>query len=587
MNLNIYGLVAWVQALADNARLNVEFYPDDEQGCPATNGKTLFLNKPKFEWGKDEVNAWMYAVYHEIGHNVPRNKDIFKLMKEKKIDTSTFFGGVVNILDDFRQEYYKHDEYLEKRRVSEEGRNHVFKDKSDFIKKISREKPTVWEDHPEFGLKESLWIPDNEHRDTWQAGCYFIADEMRKILPKKYVAHGDKLSTPEWKKKYLGMETADDVYKLAKEIIDDVFKMDSEAEEKKSKESFEKKEEAKKKTGKGKGKGEKKDSSEERRKLLDKLGKGESISTEELLEAADMDIHIPEMEKIDDTEMTGSGSSGHHSGRGPWQPLDKKQFDIYDKRKLSKLDTHRPIEWSDSKLGKKVKRMLLVEKQSRHLYGQKKGKIHNKNLYRATIKAPGFNERIMRRKDTVLDVDVAVSVLVDCSGSMSGSKYVCAANSAISFIEALQAVDIPVQVNGFTDTNRFKLFEFKRFDERANIPKVKEYFEAVYRKLANNDDPDAVYYAYNQIKTRPESRKILITLSDGSPASSYVRSDIGTGLKDLIAAIDKEGIVETYAIGMLYDGVNRWYPRSETIDKIENLEAALLKLIHRKIIKHT
>ncbi|NIR17539.1 MAG: hypothetical protein GWN86_27975, partial [Desulfobacterales bacterium] len=65
---------------------------------------------------------WKYTVYHELGHNVPEMRDAWEVLEEKQISAKSFFGSVLNILEDYRQERHKIDEYHGKRKVLSKGR---------------------------------------------------------------------------------------------------------------------------------------------------------------------------------------------------------------------------------------------------------------------------------------------------------------------------------------------------------------------------------------------------------------------------------------------------------------------------------
>ena len=97
--------------------------------------------------------------------------------------------------------------------------------------------------------------------------------------------------------------------------------------------------------------------------------------------------------------------------------------------------------------------------------------------------------------------------------------------------------------------------------------------------LKENVDGEALMWAHSRLIARPESRRILMVISDGAPADDSTLSVNGRNyldkhLRQVIAEIEDKSPVELVAIGIGHD-VTRYYRRAVTILDAEQLGAAM------------
>jgi cobalamin biosynthesis protein CobT len=189
------------------------------------------------------------------------------------------------------------------------------------------------------------------------------------------------------------------------------------------------------------------------------------------------------------------------------------------------------------------------------------------------------------------------------SGSMSGSKEIVAGQAAIAFCECLEGTGIKYQVSGFDNTynseniptelrelvykaykngEKYRRYEplnlviFKAFNESLQV--AKGALSALTDAAGgNNSDRDAVLWAANELKSRPEKRKILFVFSDGLPANDeinigYHDNGLDNGLKDAIKDISKS--IECVGIGIDSDSVEKFYKNNVVIYKLDDLAGA-------------
>ncbi len=97
--------------------------------------------------------------------------------------------------------------------------------------------------------------------------------------------------------------------------------------------------------------------------------------------------------------------------------------------------------------------------------------------------------------------------------------------------------------------------------------------------LKENIDGEALDWAHKRLLARPETRKILMMISDGAPVDDSTLS-VNPGnylerhLRWIIEDIEKRSPVELIAIGIGHD-VTRYYRRAVTIVDAEELGGAM------------
>lgn len=238
----------------------------------------------------------------------------------------------------------------------------------------------------------------------------------------------------------------------------------------------------------------------------------------------------------------------------------------------------------------RLRRALLAKETRDWDFGRELGRLDSKRLVAGVLGAPNIYKM---RKDRY-EMDTAVHFLVDLSGSMGGTKIKVACDSVIALSECLEGTQIKYQVTGFSNYggsgdiyskkvngsfNRvepLKLHKFKAFEKSLQVSKGS--IAAIAESSGgNNSDRDAVIWAYQQLKQRPEKRKILFVLSDGQPANCQFgpnRLDLTKCLKEAIDDCTKAG-VECVGIGICDKTVLDIYPKAVSISSVKELSGAI------------
>jgi hypothetical protein len=238
-----------------------------------------------------------------------------------------------------------------------------------------------------------------------------------------------------------------------------------------------------------------------------------------------------------------------------------------------------------------VRKLIQVRARVQTQYGQKKGKLDQSRLSRICFNAPGFNERIFKNKFDNKLLDAAITVLVDMSGSMGGAKVYYALASTILLNEVCSTLNIPLEIIGFTDgiNNESEIvplmFVYKAFSNlKVSTFDLTNYFAESSVFMCGNPDGENIIWTHDRLIKRKERKKLLIVMSDGSPAASKSSVGLAGFTLKVIREIEKAKKVEIYGLGLCSESVEYYYKANSVVNNPENIPTNLLSLIERKII---
>ena len=248
---------------------------------------------------------------------------------------------------------------------------------------------------------------------------------------------------------------------------------------------------------------------------------------------------------------------------------------------------------------KNLERAFAARKLSHVTPGCRSGKLRASALYRL---ASG-DVRVFEKREPALVTHAAVSLLIDCSGSMAGAPMRLAAVSAYALSTVLARLGVPFEVAGFTtlkiasaplDWERWSRFEslymplFKRFEDRWDVPareRLASLLTFPVSRMRNNVDGECVERAAARLALRPEGRRILIVLSDGEPAAEGWLADQEAHLAAVTASLPRRGI-DAIGLGIMSEAVERFYPKHIVIHRLEDLPGTVVRELHALILGH-
>lgn len=224
-----------------------------------------------------------------------------------------------------------------------------------------------------------------------------------------------------------------------------------------------------------------------------------------------------------------------------------------------------------SALRTKLARVIRTLIEARPLHDQERGRLDTTALHQLRL----GNKRIFSQVSPAIELDTAVSIVIDLSGSMGSAsdQHACAywaRLTCVALAEALDALGVPFEVvgfdndwsrgamprHGFINRSPLRFHVFKAFGEKHK--QVRTRLTGITGHC-DNTDGEAVFQCALRLAQRPEQRKVMFVLSDGAPACSGVDSyDNNKHLTDVITKVTKAGI-EVCGIGLLHPAVARFY----------------------------
>ena len=213
---------------------------------------------------------------------------------------------------------------------------------------------------------------------------------------------------------------------------------------------------------------------------------------------------------------------------------------------------------------------------------QRQGKIDHRRLVAI---AKNISREVFYKVKEGIKLDVAVAITIDESGSMGNFYEVQLLALAIG--EALNAIKVPFEIigtttaygggdhrmprmDGFTRVNPIVYRHYKLFGEQwANVRQRIIHS----REYHHNIDGEVIEYAAFRLAQRPESRKVIFSLSDGEPCGGHGNDEeMCSNLKRVCKRVRKQGI-EVYGFGVGTDTPRglygkEWFIYLEDIEKI-------------------
>ena len=259
-----------------------------------------------------------------------------------------------------------------------------------------------------------------------------------------------------------------------------------------------------------------------------------------------------------------------------------------------------PLKGAVSRLANKLQRRLQAQQNRSWEFDREEGILDAGRLARV-VASPTTPLSFKVEKDTEFR-DTVVTLLLDNSGSMRGRPISIAAICADVLARTLERCQVKTEILGFTTVawkggrarekwladgrpakpgrlNDLRHIVYKASDApwrrtRANLGLMMK--EGL---LKENIDGEALEWAHRRMLARPESRKILMVISDGAPVDDSTLSVnpanyLEKHLRDVIAMVERRRAVELLAIGIGHD-VTRYYDRAVTITDVEQLAGAI------------
>jgi cobalamin biosynthesis protein CobT len=290
-------------------------------------------------------------------------------------------------------------------------------------------------------------------------------------------------------------------------------------------------------------------------------------------------LSIPLATEFDEiADLTGQGDSA------AWRAL----------RAQARADT--------APLKEKLERALSADERVRWRREQERGEIDRTALARLAT-SPGYRTPF-RTQRAAKGRDVAVTLLIDRSGSMAGRKIELARLCATALCDALTQLSFDCEVLGYCSLESDAMQQlytrqlaagadmrrYNRFVERLDLKVYKRFGATDLSGIAaidcghENPDGEALAWAATRLADHQAARRILMVFSDGYPSTGdgdpqVLRSD----LRERVAAIGKRGI-ELVGIGVLTDAVEDFYPRNVVVSRLAELPSIVFSVLSSMLL---
>lgn len=591
-------VMKYCRASAGRAGLSVVF---EDVNQPRHDGRTIYLPRITYKTTDMELKQLMASVDHEVAHD---KFSCFDVLKEKKADPKGLLMFVWNFLEDSRINMIEANEYNGFKENWDDCSSILVKE---ILIKTKKERTTMsvlveallyWEarisayNFPQIELAASRATPNKKIIDVLSNFCDRLI-HCQSIVEKK-----------------VGTEAT---FKLAEDILKEL--------EDKCKEEIPKPAPTPKK---GEGEEGEKDgtgakSSSDKGDAGDTDGfKGEGSTKKDDSDYKIIEVVVTE-EDLAKYSMTIPEESGMSkvginfkpvkSERDDWDLTDFNKFVVVDypkdlgNRKYHSESAARNISHdfnyrvtpklvSQENFAQQVRRLIQIRAKVQRVYGVKKGKLDQSRLSRICFNAPGFNERVFKNKIENKTLDAAITVLVDKSGSMCGEKDLFAMASTLLVNEVCSTLNIPLEILGFTDDRGESsdivpvMYVYKNFsDVKVSDDDLRKYYGMSSAYMQGNPDAENILWAYERLIKRKEKKKLLIVMSDGSPAASKGGYGLSKYTENVIKEIEASKSVEIYGLGLCSDSVEHYYKANSVVNEPQDIPAKLLELIERKILR--
>lgn len=254
-------------------------------------------------------------------------------------------------------------------------------------------------------------------------------------------------------------------------------------------------------------------------------------------------------------------------------------------------------------------RRLYSPQKTRVKVNAEEGRLDPRKAYKIGLAQRGVAVNLERMWKTIQvrkDPKVAITMLLDCSGSMLGcgtggkTSLAVGQETAACLSEVMTNLGIPHEIIGHTTKDRaaqmmrngelalrdlthysrvepFQGYLFKGFEEKTPPVTVFSEFE-----LSGNVDGEAVHWAVDRLANRPERTKICISISDGMPCCEFsntpeLERHLYLACKQ-IEQRERDGLF-LFGVGIGCDRVAKFYKNNHVIKAVADLPKTVLGVV--------
>lgn len=211
------------------------------------------------------------------------------------------------------------------------------------------------------------------------------------------------------------------------------------------------------------------------------------------------------------------------------------------------------------------------------LSGLSSGKLDIKNIH----KYKQTKDIFCANRYKIKEMDLAFGIVLDGSGSMSGSKIEDGKITMILLHEVLLALRINHNIimhNSRRDLQS-NIYKYYYFNEEKRHSVNKPYNLAGIHAGGGNCDSGALYYEEQLLNHVRNKDKICIIFSDGEPTECT-----GSQLTEQVRHMEKNGI-HVIGVGVDFPGVNEYYPDHANGRSLKEMVDIVVKILNRYVLE--
>lgn len=233
--------------------------------------------------------------------------------------------------------------------------------------------------------------------------------------------------------------------------------------------------------------------------------------------------------------------------------------------------------------------------------------LNRRKLHTLCMDAPAPAPLLSKTDATA--TDVAVSLLIDQSGSMRGERIELAQKCALLLAETMDKLSLPLEVIGCSTVSDRSQWLQLRHSEGISLAEIESHFtrylplhHVIYKEFGEPlrkcrgrfSSMKAEYYtplnesvllAGKRLLAQKASRRVLVVLTDGK---CYVGSKdtvcvAERNLRENVAALERSG-VETVGVGIMAPYVSEVFHQSALVNELGQLPETFFKAVSRKLV---
>lgn len=269
---------------------------------------------------------------------------------------------------------------------------------------------------------------------------------------------------------------------------------------------------------------------------------------------------------------------------------------------------------------RKLERALVAMAEVDYVSGQRAGRL---DIRRRSAQIMRGQENVYRRKMEGKEIDTAVMILCDLSGSMGGringkTKMELSAQTCAALAECFEKTGVELEIIGFSNcagahrdgfrpevidvyekaysaagktkgTGMFhrnealNIYVFKDFED--SLRECRQQLGSLSQCAGgNNSDGDAIIIAAKRLQRSKAKKKILMVLSDGQPAHKKVSGDEHKYTKQAVEYVTTKQGITTIGVGIMDSSVKNYYKNWSVVNNLSDLDKAVMDNIARMIL---